>query len=100
MHFAIHDNPLYMELSALITEEHMSSKTDPVSTLDFHVRTKERQLRNVLDRENEAADELKKALAKHENSAREAVSDPTVDALFMQLALIDLPTQGCSTLNT
>ena len=89
---------LYLDLLPLIVEEHVPSETDPASTLDFHVRAKERQLQNVLSQEDEAEGELRRALAKHGQSASDAMKDPTVDALYTQLALLDLPTAAATEL--
>ena len=60
-----------------------------VSTLDFHVRTKQRELRGVLDDARAAAIRLKEELSKQ--GVTPPLSKPTIDALFVQLALLDLP---------
>jgi hypothetical protein len=58
------------------------------SILDLHIRAKQQELRARLD-DASAAYRLKEELSKDENIS--AGSNPGVDALFVQLALLDLP---------
>jgi hypothetical protein len=58
------------------------------STLDLHVRAKQQELRAHLD-DASAEYRLKEELSKNENIS--PGSNPGVDALFVQLALLDLP---------